>query len=99
MDEWWLSEETRGFSLNDFKEEYSDYNGGDFNSVRNYPTFSSIRNNVLKLLDEPVHIFIDNNDEIQYTDKIHICVDNSKNNGIDEQNNILEVLKLAAYMG
>lgn len=76
--------ETQKFSLEDFLEQYPDY-GIEPAKIKDYPTFDSIKDELIILLDGTriSNIPISDKKKPRYHNGIHLCVDNCKNNGID----------------
>ncbi|MBQ0090377.1 MAG: Z1 domain-containing protein [Prevotellaceae bacterium] len=79
----WL-QETSTFSLQDFLDQYADY-GLPAEEIIDYPDFSKIEGEIRVILDgtRVSHIEIAEQKKPRYHNGIHLCVDNCKNNGID----------------
>lgn len=79
----WIKE-TSTFSLQDFLEQYADY-GMPAEEILDYPAFSEIKGEIRTILDgtRVSHIEIAEQRKPRYHNGIHLCVDNCKNNGID----------------
>ena len=76
-------EETSIFSLSRFKEEYTDYGCPEINS---YPSFENLEGEIRKLLSHNItNIPLDNEYEPTYHEGIHLCIDNYRNNGINDE--------------
>lgn len=86
----WLSETIR-FSLQDLKEQYPDY--GLLDKVADYPSFEAIKDELVNLLSvELKPIKMNEQGELKYHDGIHLCVDNSANNGITDEDEYLRLV-------
>ena len=76
-------EETRLFDFRKLKNQYQDYLVEE-KTMRDYPAFDDIQAEIEKMLgsDNEIysHILLNDDGEIQYSSKIHICIDNCKNN-------------------
>lgn len=79
----WQSE-TKKMGKSKFREQYPDY-GIEDEKIKNYPDFSDICDGVEILIsDKPTHIELGDDGDLHYTSGIHLCIDNCKNNGINE---------------
>lgn len=77
--------ETKRFSKENFLAQFEGY-GLSEKEIRNYPSFEAIRPEVVQLIREDLNfIKLDENEDLQYRNGIHICVDNCKNNGVTEE--------------
>lgn len=77
--------EVKLFNLEIFKKEFSDYENID--SIDDYPSFDQIENYIYSLLEcGTKHILFNENDQYEYTQGIHLCIDNSKNNKLTDKN-------------
>lgn len=72
--------ETQRFSLDVFLEQYPDYT----NEVEDYVDFEEITPHIQRLLGDQriTNILIDDDQNLTYHQGIHMCIDNSKNNGV-----------------
>ena len=72
-------EETRLFDFRKLKNQYQDYLVEE-KTMRDYPAFDDIQAEIEKMLgsDNEIysHILLNDDGEIQYSSKIHICIDN-----------------------
>lgn len=76
--------ETEKFNFEKFIEQYPQYDR-KAEEINVYPSFEDIRKELIILLDkEPTHIPLDEDDEFTYHEGIHMCVDNCKNNGVND---------------
>lgn len=76
-------DETNELTLEDFKEQYKDY--GRMDQVREYPSFNEIEEEIKKLIYYPLsNIRLDEEQEFEYQEGIHLCIDNCKNSGVTE---------------
>ena len=83
--------ETARFSLDDFKEQYPDYGLKD--AVPNYPCFNDILPSLNELFSvELKPIKLNEEGELKYHNGIHLCVDNSANNGTNDENEYLRLV-------
>ncbi len=85
----WKSE-TDAFSLENFRTQFSDY--GLSEELLDYPVFEDIREGIANLLEEITHINIDQQGDPRYHKGIHLCIDNSVNNGINEENQMVRLV-------
>ena len=88
-------EETKKFTLNDFKVQYPDY--GLLSTIKNYPKFEEVRKEIEILLShELTNIPLDNeSEELKYHKGIHLCIDNCKNSFIKDDNDSTMFVRLA----
>lgn len=83
--------ETNQFSLDEFKEQYPDY--GLLEIVNDYPSFESIKDEIKQILAIQLKpIYLNEEGELVYHDGIHLCVDNSANNGITDEDEYLRLV-------
>ena len=86
----WASE-TRQFSIDEFKEQYQDY--GQKDSLVDYPSFEDIEAGIREILSVDLQpIKLDQEGELTYHKGIHLCVDNYRNNGINDSNEHLRLV-------
>ena len=86
----WNSE-TAQFSLNEFREQYPDY--GLLDSVADYPSFDRIRPGLDELFSILLKaIKLNEQGELHYHNGIHLCVDNSANNGVNDEDEYLRLV-------
>lgn len=79
------NEETKQFSFEKFREQYPNYDRKD-EEINKYPSFEDIRKELVILLSkELTNIPLDEDDEFTYHQGIHMCIDNCKNNGINDE--------------
>lgn len=75
--------ETSLFDFGKLKDQYQDYLIEE-NTMKKYPAFDDIKDEILIMLgnDNTIysHILLNEDREIAYSSKIHICIDNCKNN-------------------
>jgi hypothetical protein len=85
------SSETSQLPLEEFKDQYKDY--GLLDSVKDYPTFEEIEVGIRKILSVDLKpIMMDEEGALTYHEGIHLCVDNSKNNGVNDENEFLRLV-------
>lgn len=83
--------ETGQLPLDEFKEQYPDY--GLLDSVSDYPSFDEIEDGVRKVISIDLKpISMDQKGELTYHEGIHLCVDNSKNNGVNDEDEYLRLV-------
>ena len=79
----WNSE-TRLFTLERFREQYPQY-GREDKDINQYPEFDDIKKQLdILLTTELTNIPLDNDYEFTYHKGIHMCIDNCKNNGVND---------------
>lgn len=78
-------EETERFTFENFKEQYPNY-GISFEKINKYPQFGEIREEIKNIISIPIaNIKLDEEGELEYHDGIHLCIDNCRNSGINEE--------------
>ena len=88
------NQEKKRFTKDSFRKNYPNY-AVPQDDIKDYLDFGIIKPEISKILglNEPLqHIKIDDKDEIQYTEAIHLCIDNStmnKNKGATENIRLL----------
>jgi len=76
--------EINEFTFENFREQYLDYDRTD-EEINRYLDFTEIEPEIRLLLNKITNIPLGSDDELEYHDGIHICIDNcSKNKGKDE---------------
>ena len=83
--------ETKRFSLQEFKEQYPDY--GLIDKVADYPSFGEIKDEVPDILSisfKPIKL--NEEGDLNYHHGIHLCVDNSANNGVTDEDEYLRLV-------
>lgn len=79
----WKSE-TQKFTFEKFREQYPQYDRKDV-EINRYPNFEDVAEQIFILLGQEVsNIPLDEDEELTYHEGIHMCVDNCKNNGIND---------------
>jgi len=80
----WDSQTSR-FTFEKFRESYPQYDRKDID-INKYPTFQNISDQLYTLFEHEVtNIPLDENGTLTYHAGIHMCVDNCKNNGVNEE--------------
>lgn len=78
------NEETQKLTFQKFREQYPDYDRKD-KEIPQYPNFSDIKEQLLILLKKEIsNIPLGEEEELEYHEGIHLCIDNCKNNGLNE---------------
>ena len=86
----WESE-TANMSIGEFKEQYEDY--GLIEALTDYPLFEEIEKGIQVILSVKLNpIKLNEEGELTYHEGIHLCVDNSRNNGINDENEYLRLV-------
>lgn len=76
--------ETNEFTFEKFREQYPEYDRAD-SEINRYPEFSDIKPELEILLRREVsNIPLSEDEELMYHEGIHMCVDNCKNNGVND---------------
>ncbi len=84
-------QETLNFPLGEFKEQYPDY--GLIDQLSDYPSFDEIEEEIKEILSIKLNpIKLNEEGDLTYHDGIHLCVDNSHNNGINDENEYLRLV-------
>ena len=77
--------ETSLFSYDTLKQEFPDYEMID--NVEEYPNFNEIKPYLKKIIEQRInYILLNDDNSFKYSNGIHLCIDNSKNNRINEDN-------------
>ncbi len=77
-------DETKRFTFEKFREQYPQYDRKD-EEINKYPLFSEVSKELGVLLKrEPTNIPLDEDDDFTYHEGIHMCIDNCKNNGVND---------------
>ncbi|KGP91257.1 endonuclease [Pontibacillus chungwhensis BH030062] len=76
--------ETNRFNYDDFTEAYPDYSG-NHEKMYGFMPFNKIEASIATLIKDVTHIPLDDNEELDYHQNIHLCVDNSANNGLNDE--------------
>ena len=77
--------ETSTFTFEKFREQYPDYDRAN-EDINRYPDFNLIEEQLKILLSTDItNIPLDEENELTYHVGIHMCVDNCKNNGINDE--------------
>lgn len=78
--------QTNKFTKDDFKSQYETY-GIPFDSITNYPTFNEIKAQVSNLIESNLnHIKLNDEGSMEFSDNIHLCVDNCYKTAITDEN-------------
>lgn len=72
--------ETSSFTKEDFFAQYASY-GRERENVTDYPEFSEISDGIRQLLGRITPIHLDDDEQMQYHQGIHLCIDNCSYNG------------------
>lgn len=79
----WEKEKDK-FTKQDFREQYNNY-GIDDSEIKDYPEFYQIKESINELIDSKLsYIRMGDDGELVYNRGIHLCVDNCKNSGVNE---------------
>lgn len=78
-------EETKKFTFEKFRFQYKDYDRKD-EEINRYPEFEQLKPQLEILLGTEVsNIPLDEKEDLTYHEGIHMCVDNCKNKGINDE--------------
>ena len=83
--------ETSLFPLDEFKEQYPDY--GLMDKLKDYPVFEEIEDEIERIISvdlKPIHL--NEQGVLKYHNGIHLCVDNSANNGVNDEDEYLRLV-------
>lgn len=75
------NDETNKFTFENFKEQYPDYDRTD-EEINKYPKFTEIEDEIRVLLKQITNIHLDSEDELEYHNGIHVCIDNCSKNRV-----------------
>ncbi|MGP4106766.1 Z1 domain-containing protein [Virgibacillus sp. L01] len=73
------------FSLSQFRNSFKEYPIPD-EQLNDYPKFDDIKHHIMELKERISHIKMNESGDLNYHRGIHLCVDNSANNGINDEN-------------
>lgn len=73
------------FDLEKFRQGFPEYPIPN-EELNDYPDFIEIKNHILELVNSISHIKTDEEGELNYHKGIHLCIDNSSNTGINDEN-------------
>lgn len=76
-------QETQRFTIENFKLAYPGYRL--ISNLMDYPKFEELEPFIRVLCQKMTHIFLDEHDEPDYHDHIHLCIDNCSYNKITEE--------------
>ena len=77
-------EETEKLTIDDFRNQYPNY-GISNSDINRYPSFDRIREIIKELLVQSLsYIRMGEDEELKYNKGIHLCVDNCKNSGVND---------------
>ncbi|NFG28703.1 endonuclease [Clostridium botulinum] len=76
--------ETNEFTFENFREQYSHYDRTD-EEINRYPNFTEIEPELRVLLNKITNIPLGSEDELEYHNGIHICIDNCSKNGVNDE--------------
>lgn len=76
--------ETNEFTFENFREQYSDYDRTD-EEINRYPDFAEIEPEIRVLLNKITNIPLGSEEELEYHNGIHICIDNCSKNGVNDE--------------
>lgn len=83
--------EINSFSYKTFRIEYPDYEMID--NIEDYPDFKEIEPYLIKLVEQRVnYIHLNEDYSFKYSNGIHLCIDNYKNNRINEENEYKRII-------
>lgn len=81
--------ETTAFTREDFHLQFPDY--GLSETIAEYPDFKAIQPGIETLLSRITNIPLDEKGIPEYHRGIHVCIDNSENNGINDDNELVRL--------
>jgi len=85
----WNSE-TNMFTKEILAERYKEYRL--LEQISDYPSYLMLESLVNEILREITYIYLNEDDKPKYTKGIHLCIDNSSMNGIDDEGKHLRLL-------
>lgn len=86
-------EETSRFTKEDFHESYESY-GVPVEKIRDYPPFDRIESFIEDIVDTGIERvrLNEKEDDFKFNRGIHLCIDNSKNNGFNENDEYIRLM-------
>ncbi|MCJ8007277.1 Z1 domain-containing protein [Lederbergia wuyishanensis] len=82
--------EEHEFTVNDLYESFDDY-AVKKDQINVYPKFDEIKNEIIDLKNQISHIRLGDDELLEYHNGIHLCIDNCRFNGIDDENNFVRL--------
>jgi hypothetical protein len=83
--------ETSRFTKQDLKKSFPNY-GIEITHIPDYLPFSKIQADIIELIQRITAIELDEDLEVVYHTGIHLCIDNSNNNGISDEMTIRRLI-------
>ncbi len=76
-------DQTQKFTYNKLYDQYPKYGNLD---VQDYPDYSLLEDELAFLIESnPSNILFDSDQELIYSNEVHLCIDNCKYNGVDDE--------------
>ncbi|SDW05916.1 Z1 domain-containing protein [Marinococcus luteus] len=85
------NKETKSFTKKDLLNSYENYSGNK-EKILEFQPFLEILPEIKMLIKEVNHIAMNEEGEPSYSEHVHLCVDNSANNGINYDGNYMRLL-------
>jgi hypothetical protein len=82
--------ETNRFTIERFKEQFPEY--GCSQGLKEYPAFAHIKDGIIALLNRVEPVRLGDEGIPEYHKGIHLCIDNSKNNGVNFEKQIIRLV-------
>lgn len=79
------NKETERFDIDKFRKGFPNYPIPN-EDLKDYPEFCDIKEYICELVEKITHIPMDEEGELNYHKGIHLCIDNSSNTGINDEN-------------
>ncbi|RYL92398.1 Z1 domain-containing protein [Sporolactobacillus sp. THM19-2] len=73
------------FSISDFRSSFRKYPVPN-EKINDYPEFNRLKTTICELKQTISHIKMSEEGELKYHNGVHLCIDNSANNGINDEN-------------
>ena len=78
------------FTVNDLYNSFKEYSVSR-DKINGYPAFEKIKEEIIELKNKVSHIRLGDDDELSYHNGIHLCIDNCRFNGIDDESNFVRL--------
>ncbi len=86
-----LEREEYEFTVNDLYDSFKGYSVKR-DQINGYPKFKEIEEEIIKLINKISHIKLGDEEEPKYHGGIHLCIDNSRFSGVDEESNYVRLV-------
>ncbi|MBS4196449.1 Z1 domain-containing protein [Lederbergia citri] len=78
------------FTVNDLFDSFKGYSVKR-DQINGYPKFEEIITEIIELKNQVSHIRLGDDESLEYHNGIHLCIDNCRFNGVDDENNFVRL--------